>query len=642
MSGARARAAGVVVLVLFALVLITWGFLSVYPQGPVVPKGADTPQYVWEMRLVAGEGLDALPAFRGSHLLNANADRPGLPVVFALLRALGGPDSTGFVFVMPAVMAVVIATAAVALARRSIAEPRSALPVYALVAGTGLPLAFAANGKFDELMASSLMLAGVALLLPALRGDRRAGAGVVLLFVAAWSAHWTVAAVTAIALLGTLPWIVVIPGLGLEDRRAALRRFLVVYGVAGLGAGCVSLMAPGLPQLPLNVTAQGVAANIERQVPSYVWSPLLPAAAIGVVALFLRRGEPRASLGPLLSWASLAIAGLAAAWLASGVPSYRLLSSAMTLPVLAAAGVVAMGRLIAGRSGRWRAALAGVVVLVAVTALAADTIDAWRARSAATSPAAASMYAALGRALEGSSRPVILVVDDASGDPVQTGFGTVPALRRFRAGLPADVIARSAVYLGDPERLLAGEPTLRPTVPGFDGWSRDAWRGVAPLEGHDPIVVIVPAHVNRFHALASAHPDWEVAPWLLAPSGGIGGVPTTPPPLSPVGWPQLLRWSLLALAVLTGAGIGWAFLVVGGDVGSGVALSPAVGLAVLALAGLVLEAAGGRSGGRDGAVTVIAVGVAGVVAAAVAHRRRTRAQPGASQGSASLSATTSG
>ncbi|MGE5227402.1 MAG: hypothetical protein ACM3OO_11070 [Planctomycetaceae bacterium] len=624
MNGARARAAGVTLLVALSLVVVAWGFLSAYPSGSTVPKGADTPQYVWELRSVAGEGLDALPTFRGSHLLNSNADRPALPVVFAFLHALGGPDSSGFVFVLPAVLAVALGMIAVGLSRRGLAEPRLSAPVYALVAGVGLPLAFAGNGKFDELMAATLMLAGVALLMPALRGERPPAAGAALLFVAAWSAHWMVAAVIAVALCGTVPWIWLVPGLGLDDRGVVIRRFLAVFGVAALGVVVVTLLAPALPQPPLAVTAAGVAANVERQVPAALWSPLLPAAAVGVVVLFLRPGDPRAGLGPLLSWAALAVAGLAAAAVASGVPSYRLLSISLTLPVLAAAGVSGLARLLAGSSGRVRAGVAVVVVLVAAAALAADTIGAWRARTAASSASSASIYAALGRAVEGTSRPVVLVVDDARGDPAQTGFGTIPALRRFRAGLPADVIARSAVYLGDPQRLLEGEPTLRPHVPGFDDWSREAWRGVAPLVPDDPIVVIVPPHEQGFDALASAYPGWRVASWLLAPAGGIGGVPSTPPPLPPIRWSQLLRWTLLTLAVLAATGIGWSLLLVGGDFGSRVALAPALGLAVLAIAGLILEAAGGRSGGAAGPWTAALVAMAGIVAAWWARRRRTR------------------
>src|SRR5207237_580625 len=55
--------------------------------------------------------------------------------------------------------------------------------------------------------------------------------------------------------------------------------------------------------------------------------------------------------------------------------------------------------------------------------------------------------------------PVIFVVDRQEEE---TDFGMIVAFRRLRATMPAAMVPRVVVYLGDPENLLAGRPTYRP------------------------------------------------------------------------------------------------------------------------------------------------------------------------------------
>ncbi len=626
MTGRSGRSVLPSLLVVIAVGFVAWAMLSPYTDGPSTPLGSDTPHHVWRMRLVAAEGLDALPTFRDSHLLNANGDRPGLPLFGAFIVAVGGPEAAGFAFVVPATLAAVIGLAAVAIGRRAVGDPTLATPLYALAAGLSLPVVFAANGPLEQLMASAMLLGAVAVLLPAAGGDRGAAAATVILLAGAWATHWVVTATVVAALATTALWLVVVPGVdeavGGARRRAALR-ILGILGIAASVAIVASLLAPAAPQPPLGVTAEGVASNLDRQLPEYLRSALLLAAALGVAILAARRGRPRAALGPLLAWAAIPAAGVVLTAVVDDAPLHRLLSTALTIPVLAAAGAVGLGSLIRGHGGILRAVVGAVVALTIVGALAFEAYAVWNARSPGTQEKVAAQLAALGEAIGDRGTPVILVVDDLPGkDATGEGFGTVPALRRFRAALPAASIGRSAVYLGDPERLLAGEPTLRPDVPGYDEVSLDAWRAVEPLLDRRPTVVLVSTYVDDLDQIAAEHPAWVAAPWLLVAQGEVSPVPGEPPALAPPARDDLLGWTAWALLVPFLVGLGWSLVLGRGDLLGRIALAPALGLAGLVLSGLVAEALGVRVG-ASGTGLAVALGLTGVGTAIAILRRRT-------------------
>jgi hypothetical protein len=96
--------------------LVFLGRYAVSGTG-VAPAGSDTSQHVWRSEVVAGLGLDAVPAFDGrSQALNTNADRPGLPLVLSALSAFTGAEVRDLAYVFPAVAAAAIALAAAAFA----------------------------------------------------------------------------------------------------------------------------------------------------------------------------------------------------------------------------------------------------------------------------------------------------------------------------------------------------------------------------------------------------------------------------------------------------------------------------------------------------------------------------------------------
>lgn len=591
--GGRLRACVGVALVAVAVVVVAICFLSVYPGSRSVPHGADTPTYVWRLRLVAEEGIDALPTYEGSHLLNGNADRPGLPVAYAMLRGVGAPEAWDFSYVFPAAMASITGLASVAIGRRGLGEWTTGAPLAVVVVGVSVPLVFAANGKFAEMMASGLLLAGVAGVGPALHGSRSAQVGVALCVTAAWGSQWGVTALIGSALLlGTVACIALAPTslFGGSGRAHIFARLGVIVLASVAGGVFVVVLSPGRPQLPLGVLPSIVAENLERQVPSYLWSPLLPLAALGCGLVARRRGRSALSLAVLLAWAAVPLAGAAWNLVATDVPLYRLLSSALPLPVLAAAGVVGVARPVRGRGGTVRAAAAILVAVGLSTALVLDALDVWRTRAPTTSPSVASRFHELATVLEEEDGPIILAVDRrVSEDAAATGYGTVAALRRFRAALPADLIDETTVYLGDPDVLLAGRPSFRRDLPMYDAWSREAWRAVAPLLDDDPTVLVVRPYHDGARALAIEHPGWVVNPWLLVARGSLSDVAADPVPRAAPGWEALLRWTASILALIGVVGSGWAMWFAKDDRLAGLALAPAVGLALLVVAGIVLE-----------------------------------------------------
>ena len=169
----------------------------------VAPAGSDTSQHVWRSEVVAGLGLEALPAFEGrSQALNTNADRPGLPIVLSFLSAFTGAEARELAYVFPSVAAAAIALAAAALAGAIPGVPGWGIGVVGVATGASVHVALAANGYLDQLLVEPLLLlAAVCALSAAAGGPGRALGAAALL--AAWLTHWQFALLFTV-LLGVL------------------------------------------------------------------------------------------------------------------------------------------------------------------------------------------------------------------------------------------------------------------------------------------------------------------------------------------------------------------------------------------------------------------------------------------------------
>lgn len=592
----------------------------VIDRTAIAPVGSDTPQHVWRSEVVAELGLDALPSYDGSaHALYTNADRPGLPIVLAVLSSVTGADAGELVYVLPSLLAVAIASAGAALAGAIPKVPWWGVVLAGLVTGTSVQVVLAANGYLDQLLVEALLLAAAAGALRAAGGGggRTLCAGCL---VASFLVHWQFAALFAGLLV--LLFLACLPE-SLGDRREGgsfletpSGRIGVAVG-AGVGLGIVALFA-GAPGAPRPATGFGRGSSADRQQARLYRLPAaVLAAAIGAVSLVVPRGEPgrrRAAL-LLIPWALLP--AVAALVYAAGrtVPVQRMLSFSLAIPLLGALGAAAAIAWLRDRAGRVAGAAAAILAAAALLASISIGWNVWRSRAPWSDDRRLAEFRALAGYLVDAGDPAVIVVDDTPEEDTRSHgeFGTVPVLRRIRAELPPSLALRTTVYLGDPDVLAQGRPTLRPDVPGFDEVSRETWRAVSPLLASDPTIVILRSRFNGFGDAVRQHPGWMSTGWMAVVSGPP---PPSERPASPARPPSssLVRWWASSLAVVAFAGAGWAGRFAGGSLALRMALAPATGLAISVISGVVLERLDVRMGGPGGVMAIIGVTLVGAVA----------------------------
>jgi len=584
----------------------------------VAPAGSDTSQHVWRSEVVAGLGLEALPLFHGrSQALNTNADRPGLPLVLSALSAVTGVDARDLAYVLPAVAAAAIALAAAALAGAIPSVPGWGIALAGVATGASVQVALAANGYLDQLLVEPLLLMAAACALRAAGGGpgRALGAAALL---ASWLVHWQFALLFTL-LLGILA-LACLPA-SLRDRRqgrslaetAAGRVGTTVAGGAGLGIAALLLGTSGIPRAPIGLSRGSMDRHLSAQLPHYRLPSVAAAAVVGGawLAADVKDESRRRAAWLLVPWA-LVPAVAALVYLAGRtVPLPRALSFALAIPSLGALGLVATIVWVRGRFGQVAAAAAALVAVVALIFSVTFAWETWRTRKPGSEDRALGEFHALGRYLTDAGGPAIVVVDEprAEGD-----FGTVPVMRRIRAELPARLALATTIYLGDPELLVRGRPTLRPEVVGFDEVSRETWQAARSLLPEDPTIVILRSHLTGFAPAVDAHPEWRTNGWMSVISG-------PPPPRARPVAPErpsaagLAAWWASSLALVALVGAGWAVRFGGGSLALRLALAPAAGLVGLVVGGLLVERFGGRTGGAGGVVMVIVLSAAGAIIA---------------------------
>src|SRR3974377_1440902 len=138
-----------------SIAALLWAYIEPYVRfGWTVPIGSDTSTYIWRARMIQATGLSSLA--NGSpyqfQANGSNADRAGLLMVASALRAVFNIGAWHFMWILPAVMAVIVLMAAWSLAR-ALKEPWWAGPIYGLAAATSAAFAVTARGYFDNLVA---------------------------------------------------------------------------------------------------------------------------------------------------------------------------------------------------------------------------------------------------------------------------------------------------------------------------------------------------------------------------------------------------------------------------------------------------------------------------------------------------------
>ena len=584
----------------------------------VAPAGSDTSQHVWRSEVVAGLGLEALPAFEGrAQALNTNADRPGLPLVLSTLSAVTRADPRDLVYVLPAVAAAAIALAAAALVGAIPEVPGWGIALTGVATGASVHVALAANGYLDQLLVEPLLLLAAAGALRAAAGGpgRALGAAGLL---ASWLVHWQFALLFTV-LLGILA-LASLPA-SLRDRRqgrslaeTASGRVGTTAGAgAGLGIAALLLGTPGIPRAPIGLSRDSVERHLSAQLPGYRLPAAAAAAVVGGAWLTAdaKNQSRRRAAWLLVPWALVPAVAALVSLADRTVPVPRALSFALAIPLLGAVGLVAAVIWVRGRFGSVATIVAAVVAVAALVFSVTFAWETWRTREPWSEARALAEFHSLGRYLTDADRPAIVVVDEprTEGD-----FGTVRVMRRIRAELPAHLAVGTTIYLGDPELLVEGQPTLRPEVVGFDEVARETWRVARSLLSKDPTIVILRSHLTGFARAVDTHPEWRTNGWMAVVSG-------PPPPAARPVAPErpsaafLAAWWASSLAVIALVGAGWVVRFGDGSLALRLALAPAAGVVALVLAGLLVERLGVRTGGAGGIVMGIVVAAAGAISA---------------------------
>ncbi len=630
------RAAGAVgVVVSFMLIAAAglWLHLTYYTVDRFAqPVGSDTATYLWRSRLAGALGLNAVPGSSPFefHANSANPDRLGFPALAGVLRWTTTVGPYRLMFVLPAICAIVLGLAGFALAR-SMDEPRWAAAVWGLAGATSIALAVAARGYFDNVLVDPVLIAAAAALLSSMESKGPALAAVVLL-IAAILAHYLIAGfmLGVFVAFGVvlLPWSLRAWRAGTPLWRTPSGRVGSVVGASALAGGIGLLATPGAHAYA-DRGHSGYEEKLQIQLPAYRLPLTLPVAVLGALGLAARGERARwRGLALLVVWSGVIAVGWLPFSTGRSIPVHRLFGMAFPLTFLAAAAFTSLIAFATKPKGVVRYVLgAGAWVLTAVALVASAQLGRnglggvppmWSAQDAAVARTAVDYLQ--GAQVDG---PVIVVANHGTA---AVDFGGVPAFRRMRGVMPGAQIPNLAVYVGDPEQLLAGEPTVDSSNPALTATSKLYWDHLGGFVGPDTIVMVVQPFDSRYNALAKAHPGWVVAPGVLVARGppAPAGLRLAPLPVAPASG-DLIRWTLWPLLLFLVCGIGWAVSFVPQGWAERTAMAPALGLAAIILVAYAGGMAGvALHGGAPRAMAVVAAVIGWIPAAGRAFRRRAK------------------
>jgi hypothetical protein len=562
-----------------------WPFLT---RQSTLPFGYDTPKYVWRANLVADRGLDALVG-SAPEGFGVNADRPGYPVIAALVRSVLGVVPLQLAFVLSAVIGVSIGLAAGAFAVRGLGEPLWAFPIYAVTVGASVNVSRTAVGYTDNLIFDAVAVAAALLVILVVQGEGGL-AGAIVLLTGGVLIHWNFTLLFAL-MLGVLAALLLPAsfkqwrgGNGLLDT-PSIRLGMVIGGSAMAGAGALALgpsFPSAVPELPVSV--------LERKYETFIKLYRLPihgpAVAAGLPALWWPRTQMRRRAFLLVVlWAGLGVGGIVALRvLHMAVPAYRFLGFALGIPILVAAAIVGVVRLVSSRGGRAGVVVAVILSITGVAVLGALAYRDWSGHHPSMSSEQLGQATTAGRYMQavGGTVPVVFVVSHA-GVTLQDHI--------VRSGLPGDQVTRALLYLGDTENLLAGKPTMhRVAGSKFNRLSAKSWPAVEAVLDQHPMILFLSA----FNDSAESTPQGtSIAPGVLVVRG-----PQPPDPIvvsAPIEAPSAPTLIVIALAVLlffAAAGLGWTASLVPTGWLERVAVAPAFGVAALCVAGVAADGLG--------------------------------------------------
>ena len=572
--------------------------------GYPVPVGPDVPVYLWWARVGAAEGLPLI------------GSRPGTPALIPTLARLIGVGSVTSVAGIQYALGPAIGLAGAALIRGRDRAPRVAWVLAGFL--TGVWAVHLGAGYLANLAFVACFLAAAAALA---RRTRRGAGAAALLLAGGGLAHPQFFVVGGGILLVTAAWSVWLDrdDGGLGWRTDAGRTVAALGGGALVVGGGLLTMLIGTGALAGDTSKDAFLRRVGeldflrrtyldrffRNPGRYAPWASVPLAALGAwrglggaadTDAVLRSGRRGGFVRRfLIAWVALTVVAVPFAVATRWFPPDRMLTFAFCVPMLAALGLVWLGRRIPRRA----AAIA--VGLALVVAFAWPALASWADQRGFLGPQELEDATAAGRIAATLPEGTILVfvVDDPAG----TGaFSASHALNVARATVPPDRAADVRIYVGSPTKVLDGEPTVRED----HLFTLASTTSLADIPADRPREVFV---ITDFARGDDAFDDPRLVRW----SPGLASTVPGPRPLEPVpgepGTSSPVAMGLAALLffiLLTVIGYGWARWAI--DVtGAALAAAPACGVAILTVVAVAAERLGAPLDATATAVVVSAV-----------------------------------
>jgi hypothetical protein len=615
-------------------------YLSIYHvKGYVVPLGWDSSKYIWRTALARAVGITHLQEAVPPGIFG-DPSRPGFVVVSGTLGSITRSSLFEMAAILPAVSAAAIGLAAGAFVRAILRRPVWEFAVATIAVGTSAFVIRLAGPETyqDNLFAAAVFMAAAIAIALAI-DDLRAVLPAALLIGAGGIVHWAFFAFM-LATLG-LTALAYLPGSfrgwrsGSQVWNTASGRLALIAGgaVALAGGTLFGLLSSG-PRSP-KLQLPELIKKIDRSTPKYHFPITLPLAALGAVSL---SSEPRLeerqtrltrfALVFLLAWCGIVLLGYVALKVAHlAVPGDRFLAFALSVPILAVVGLLALTHLIADRNLALAAIFLGVVLII-VTAL---SLRLWQGTPLSISPPRIADATRLTSYLEAEQtdrdRPVIVIV------PPGDGSYTALTGHMIRSVLPPDRIRNMYLYVGTVQNYLDRRSTPDPEIPARSALWRSYFNQMRGTYTHDPIVVLLRAFgTSTFRTWVAGHPGSIVNDGVAIVRGGP--IPATPirsskPPPFGLREPRIGLVAMASLAILSVIGLGWMVLLLGRWLGplELLALSPAAGIAALVPGGILMDRLGFRLVGAPAVVTAVIVAGLGWASTAFVTMREDAGEP---------------